>query len=96
MTDPYLRRLLRDLSSSFLVVDFHLTGLVVSDQDDTYEGADYGSMRQVQRCGSACSIPLMTVIDCSRIVLLFGDEFVCAWRPRWKSTQCALSAHHPS
>ncbi|MBV9281963.1 MAG: hypothetical protein JOZ41_17940 [Chloroflexi bacterium] len=41
---PYRRRLLRDLLPSFLVVDGDLTGLVVSDQAETYEGADYGYM----------------------------------------------------
>ncbi len=40
--EPYRRRLLRHLCPSFLVVDFDLTGLVVSDQAETYEGADYG------------------------------------------------------
>ena len=39
---PYRRRLLRALSPSWLVVDFDLTGLVVSDQATTYEGADFG------------------------------------------------------
>jgi hypothetical protein len=42
--EPYRRRILRDLVPSFLVVDLDLTGLVVSDQATTYEGADYGYM----------------------------------------------------
>ena len=43
---PYRRRLLRALSPSWLVVDFDLTGLVVSDQATTYEGADFGHLGQ--------------------------------------------------
>lgn len=42
VTAPYQHRLLRDLVPSFVVVDVDLTGLVVSDQADTYEGADFG------------------------------------------------------
>jgi hypothetical protein len=42
--EPYRRRLLRALSPSWLVVDFDLTGLVVSDQATTYEGADFGHL----------------------------------------------------
>ena len=41
---PYRQRLLRELLPSFLVVDGDLTGFVVSDQAETYEGADWGSM----------------------------------------------------
>jgi hypothetical protein len=41
---PYRHRLLRELLPSFLVVDGDLTGLVVSDQAETYEGADWGYM----------------------------------------------------
>ena len=43
---PDRRRLLRALSPSALVVDFDLTGLVVSDQATTYEGADFGHLGQ--------------------------------------------------
>jgi hypothetical protein len=43
---PDRRRLLRALSPSSLVVDFDLTGLVVSDQATTYEGADFGHLGQ--------------------------------------------------
>jgi Transposase DDE domain len=46
---PFRRRALRDLSLSWLVVDFDLTGLVVSDQATTYEGAGYGYMGEVGR-----------------------------------------------
>jgi hypothetical protein len=46
VTEPYRRRLLRELPSSW-VVDFDLTGLVVGDQALTYEGADYGYMGEV-------------------------------------------------
>jgi Transposase DDE domain group 1 len=45
--EPYRRRVLRDLAPSWLVVDFDLTGLVVSDQAATYEGAAYGYMGEV-------------------------------------------------
>ena len=41
---PYRRRLLRTLSPSWLVVDFDLTGLAVSDQAMTYEGANFGHL----------------------------------------------------
>src|SRR2546427_1799551 len=44
---PYRHRLLRDLTPSWLVVDCDLTGLVVSDQATTYEGADFGYMGEV-------------------------------------------------
>lgn len=47
VTEPYRRRVLRDLSPSYLVVDCDLTGLVVSDQATTYAGADYGYMGEV-------------------------------------------------
>jgi len=46
---PYRRSMLRDLSPSHLVVDFDLTGLVVSDQATSYEGADFGFMGEVGR-----------------------------------------------
>lgn len=42
--EPYRRRMLRVLSPSSLVVDFDLTGLVVSDQATTYEGSDFGHL----------------------------------------------------
>lgn len=44
--EPYRRRILREVSPSRLVVDFDLTGLVVSDQATTYEGADFGHVGQ--------------------------------------------------
>jgi hypothetical protein len=47
VSEPYRRRVLRDLSPSWLVVDFDLTGLVVSDQATTSEGAEYGYMGEV-------------------------------------------------
>lgn len=46
VTEPYRRRMLRALSPGCLVVDFDLTGLVVSDQATTYEGADFGHVGQ--------------------------------------------------
>jgi hypothetical protein len=47
VSEPYRRRVLRDLTPGWLVVDFDLTGLVVSDQATTYEGAEYGYMGEV-------------------------------------------------
>lgn len=47
VSEPYRRRVLRDLAPGWLVVDFDLTGLVVSDQAATYEGAAYGYMGEV-------------------------------------------------
>lgn len=47
VSEPYRRRVLRDLTPSWLVVDFDLTGLVVSDQATTDAGADYGYMGEV-------------------------------------------------
>jgi hypothetical protein len=47
VSGPYRRRVLRDLAPSWLVVDFDLTGLVVSDQATTYQGAEYGYMGEV-------------------------------------------------
>ncbi len=44
---PWRRRALCDLSPAWLVVDCDLTGLVVSDQATTYEGADFGYMGAV-------------------------------------------------
>jgi hypothetical protein len=49
--DPYRRRVLHDCSPGCLVVDLDLTGLVVSDQAATYEGADFGYMGEVDGPG---------------------------------------------
>jgi hypothetical protein len=51
LLEPYRRRILRDLSPSWLVVDFDLTALVVSDQAITYEGADIGYMGELNGLG---------------------------------------------
>ena len=48
---PYRQRVLRTVSSSWIVVDLDLMGLVVSDQATTYEGADYGYMGEVGKLG---------------------------------------------
>lgn len=48
---PYRRRVLRHLASVGIVVDLDLTGLVVSDQATTYEGADYGYMGETGKLG---------------------------------------------
>ena len=49
--DPYRRRVLRESSSAWLVIDLDLTGLVVSDQATSYEGADFGYMGEVDGTG---------------------------------------------
>ncbi len=49
--EPYRRRVLRELSPAWLVVDLDLTGLVVSDQAATYEGADFGYMGELGKVG---------------------------------------------
>ncbi|MGH2461820.1 MAG: transposase, partial [Chloroflexota bacterium] len=49
--DPYRRRVLRAISPAWLVLDLDLTGLVVSDQATTDEGADFGSMGEVDGTG---------------------------------------------
>lgn len=49
--EPYRRRILREVSPSYLVVDLDLTGLVVSDQATTYEGADFGYMGELAKVG---------------------------------------------
>lgn len=49
--EPYRRRVLRDLSPVYLVVDLDLTGLVVSDQATSYEGAEFGYMGELGGVG---------------------------------------------
>ncbi|MBI3966303.1 MAG: transposase [Chloroflexi bacterium] len=49
--EPYRRRVLREVAPAWLVVDCDLTGLVVSDQATTYEGADFGYMGEVGGVG---------------------------------------------
>jgi hypothetical protein len=49
--DPYRRRILRDLTPTYLIVDLDLTGLVVSDQATTYEGANFGYMGELGKVG---------------------------------------------
>lgn len=51
LIDPYRRRILRDCRLGWLVIDLDLTGLVVSDQATTYEGADFGYMGEVAGLG---------------------------------------------
>lgn len=49
--EPYRRRVLRDLSPAYIVVDLDLTGLVVSDQATTYQGAEFGYMGELGGVG---------------------------------------------
>jgi len=58
--EPYRHRLLRQLVPSFVVVDFDLTGLVVSDQAGTYEGADFGYMGEAHGVAKRAPSPPMT------------------------------------
>ncbi len=48
---PYRQRLLRDLVPALVEVDFDLTGLVISDQAVTYQGADWGYMGELGKVG---------------------------------------------
>ncbi len=48
---PYRQRILRGITSSWIVVDLDLMGLVVSDQATTYEDADYGYMGETGKLG---------------------------------------------
>ena len=48
---PYRQRVLRTVTSAWIVVDLDLTGLVVSDQATTYEGADFGYMGETGKVG---------------------------------------------
>lgn len=52
---PYRQRVLREGGEPYLVVDCDLTGLVVSDQAMTYEGAEYGYMGEVAGSPKAIS-----------------------------------------
>jgi hypothetical protein len=49
--EPYRRKVLRELSTAYLVVDLDLTGLVVSDQASTYQGAEFGYMGELGGLG---------------------------------------------
>ena len=48
---PYRQRVLRQVTPGWIVVDLDLTGLVVSDQATSYEGADYGYMGETGKTG---------------------------------------------
>lgn len=48
---PYRAQVLRRLPHGRIVVDFDLMGVVVSDQADTYEDADFGYMGEIGRVG---------------------------------------------
>lgn len=69
---PYRRRILRDLSPSWLVVDFDLTGLVVSDQAATYEGATYGYMGEVGGVGKGYQFARAQVAGKQDVLVLGG------------------------
>jgi hypothetical protein len=70
--EPYRRRLLRDLVPSMLVVDFDLTGLVVSDQATTYEGADYGYMGEVNGVAKGYQFARAQLVGRDEVLVLGG------------------------
>jgi hypothetical protein len=70
--EPYRRRLLRDLVPSMLVVDFDLTGLVVSDQATTYEGADYGYMGEVNGVAKGYQFARAQLVGRQDVLVLGG------------------------
>jgi hypothetical protein len=70
--EPYRRRLLRDLVPSFLVVDFDLTGLVVSDQATTYEAADYGSMGEAHGVAKGYQFARAQLMGRDEVLVLGG------------------------
>jgi hypothetical protein len=69
---PYRQRLLRELRPAWLVVDFDLTGLVVSDQATTYEGADFGYMGEVGRVAKGYQFARAQVAGPKEALLLGG------------------------
>lgn len=69
---PYQRRVLRDLVPSMLVVDFDLTGLVVSDQATTYEGADYGYMGEVNGVAKGYQFARAQLMGRQEVLVLGG------------------------
>jgi hypothetical protein len=70
--DPFRRRLLRELSPSYIVVDLDLTGLVVSDQATTYEGADFGYMGEVDGLGRGYQFARAQLVGLSDTLVLGG------------------------
>jgi hypothetical protein len=72
LSEPYRRRILRDLSSSWLVVDLDLTALVVSDQAATYEGAEFGYMGEVDGPGKGYQFARAQVAGPQDALLLGG------------------------
>ncbi len=69
---PYRQRLLRTLRPAWLVVDCDLTGLVVSDQATTYEGADFGYMGEVGRVAKGYQFARAQVAGPQEALLLGG------------------------
>jgi hypothetical protein len=72
VTEPYRRRLLRELVPSFLVVDFDLTGLVISDQATTYEGADYGYMGEAHGVAKGYQFARAQLVGRHEVLVLGG------------------------
>ena len=70
--EPYRRRVLRDLSPSYLVVDLDLTGLVVSDQATTYEAADFGYMGELAKVGRGYQFARAQLVGQSDALVLGG------------------------
>jgi hypothetical protein len=69
---PHRKRLLGQLSPSQLVVDGDLTGLVVSDQAQTYTGADYGYMGAAHGLAKGYQFARVQVQGKTDVLLLGG------------------------
>lgn len=72
-TEPFRRRILDEVSPAFLVVDLDLTGLVVSDQSDTYDGADFGYMGEIGKVGRGYQFARAQLVGPSDAYVLGGS-----------------------
>lgn len=70
--EPYRRRVLRELSPRYLVVDLDLTGLVVSDQATTYEGASFGYMGELAKVGRGYQFARAQLVGSTDSLVLGG------------------------
>jgi hypothetical protein len=69
---PYRRRVLRAVALSSVVVDLDLTGLVVSDQATTYEGADFGYMGELGKAGKGYQFARAQLLGATDTLVLGG------------------------
>lgn len=72
VSEPYRRRILRDLSPAWIVVDMDLTGLVVSDQATTYEGADFGYMGECNDIARGYQFARVQLVGRQDVLVLGG------------------------